>query len=635
MSSYTAKDIEVLEGLEPVRVRPAMYIGGVDSRGLHHLLWEIVDNCVDEYLNHYANELKVTLHKDGRSATVTDNGRGIPVDMHKKHKKSALELILTTLHAGGKFSDANYLHSGGLHGVGASVVNALSKELIATVRRDGHEYQQTFRRGVPVTGVEKLGPFRGHGTSIFFRPDEKIFPRTQFVADIIRAHLEDMSFIHRGLKITFKDETTGQTFELSNPGGIPDYVKRVITDGQKKPVVDNIFHLNREDGDRMEIALTWTEATEEQVRSYVNGIRTHSGGTHEAGFRAGIVKAVRGYLETHNIPLKGVTITAEDIREGIVGVVSVFHRDPQFQGQTKERLNNPEMTATVDSFVRPALEQWLNSNPSVADRVIGRIVLAARARAASREAVSEVKRKSATTRRLNLPGKLSDCTSSTKPERSEIFIVEGDSAGGSAKQGRNSSFQAVLPLRGKVLNTEGISHAKVLQNGEINDIIQALGCGIGESCNVANLRYGKVILLMDADYDGHHITTLLLTFFYRHLPELIRKGHLYIAKPPLYKIKVGKDQTYWAHDDVHKEQILAGLRQNAKYEMTRFKGLGEMPARTLAETTLDPKTRTLLQVVIESELDADSVFVTLLGKDPSLRYQFIMSSAGLADELDI
>lgn len=635
MSSYTAKDIEVLEGLEPVRVRPAMYIGGVDSRGLHHLLWEIVDNSVDEYLNGHANELKVTLHKDGRSATVTDNGRGIPVDVHKKHKKSALELILTTLHAGGKFSDANYLHSGGLHGVGASVVNALSKELIATVRRDGFEYQQTYRRGIPAGGVEKLGPFRGHGTSIFFRPDEKIFPRTLFVADTIRGHLEDMSFIHRGLKITFKDETTGQSYELSNPGGIPDYVKRVVADGQKKPVVDNIFHINREDGDRMEVALLWTEATEEQVRSYVNGIRTHSGGTHEAGFRSGIVKAVRGYLETHNIPLKGVTITAEDIREGIVGVVSVFHRDPQFQGQTKEKLNNPEMTATVDGFVRPALEQWLNSNPSVADRVIGRIVLAARARAASREAISEVKRKSATSRRLNLPGKLADCTSSTKPERSELFIVEGESAGGSAKQGRNSSFQAVLPLRGKVLNSEGITHAKCLQNGELNDIVQALGCGIGESCNIANLRYGKIILLMDADYDGHHITTLLLTFFYRHIPELIRKGHLYIAKPPLYKIKVGKDQTYWAHDDVHKEQILAGFRENARYEMTRFKGLGEMPARTLAETTLDPKTRTLLQVIIESELDADSVFVSLLGKDPSLRYQFIMSSAGLADELDI
>lgn len=635
MSTYTAKDIEVLEGLEPVRKRPAMYIGGVDSRGLHHLLWEIIDNSVDEYLNGYANEIKVVLHKDGRSATVTDNGRGIPVDQHKKHKKSALELILTTLHAGGKFSDANYLHSGGLHGVGASVVNALSKELVATVRRDGFEFEQTFRRGIPAGGVKKLGTFRGHGTSIFFRPDEKIFQRTLFVADTIKAHLEDMSFIHRGLKISFKDEVKGETHELSNPGGIPDYVRRVVADGQKKLVVDTIFHISRENGERMEAALVWTEATEEQIRSYVNGIRTQQGGTHEAGMRSAIVKAIRGYLDTHEIPLKGVTITAEDIREGIVGILSVFVREPQFQGQTKDRLNNPEQTALVDGFVRPALEQWLNSNPSLADRIVGRIVLAARARAASREAVSEVKRKSAVNRRLNLPGKLADCTSSTKPDKSELFIVEGDSAGGSAKQGRDSRFQAVLPLRGKVLNSEGISHAKALAHQEFQDIVQALGCGVGESCNLANLRYGKVILLMDADYDGHHITTLLLTFFYRHMPELIRKGHLYIAKPPLYKIKVGKDQTYWAHDDVHKEQILSGLRENARHEITRFKGLGEMPARTLAETTLDPKNRTLLQVVIDSELDADSTFVTLLGKDPSLRYQFIMDSAGLADELDV
>lgn len=635
MSTYTAKDIEVLEGLEPVRKRPAMYIGGTDSRGLHHLLWEIVDNSVDEYLNGHANELKVVLHKDGRSATVTDNGRGIPVDVHKKHKKSALELILTTLHAGGKFSDANYLHSGGLHGVGASVVNALSRELTATIRRDGFEFEQEFRRGIAVGPIKKLGPFRGHGTSIFFRPDEKIFPRPLFVAETIRSHLEDMSFIHRGLKITFRDEVKGETYELSNPGGLPDYIQRLVADGQRKSVVEAVFHVQREGGDRMEAALLWTESTDELIRSYVNGIRTHSGGTHESGMRSAIVKAVRGYLETHKIPLKGVTINAEDIREGIVGILSVFHRDPQFQGQTKERLNNPEMTASVDSFVRPALEQWLNSNPSLSDRIVGRIVLAARARAASREAISEVKRKSATSRRLNLPGKLADCTSSTKPERSELFIVEGDSAGGSAKQGRNSSYQAVLPLRGKVLNSEGMTHAKALQHSELADIVQALGAGVGEQFNVNQLRYGKVILLMDADYDGHHITTLLLTFFYRHMPELIRRGHLYIARPPLYKIKVGKDQTFWAHDDVHKEKILAGFRENARYEITRFKGLGEMPAKTLAETTLDPKHRTLLQVMIESELEADSTFVTLLGKDASLRYQFIMDSAGLADDLDV
>lgn len=630
MSTYTAKDIEVLEGLEPVRKRPAMYIGGVDARGLHHLLWEILDNAIDEYLNGHANLLTVVLHKDGRSVTVTDNGRGIPVDKHPKYKRSALELILTTLHAGGKFSDANYLHSGGLHGVGASVVNALSKELVATVRRDGFEWTQTFERGKPRGDIEKVGPYRGHGTSVFFRPDEKIFPRTQFVAETVKTHLEDISYIHSGLKITFRDETKGETYEISNPGGIVDYLKRLVAESNRKPVVDAMFQVSRGNGDRMEVTLQWTEATDELIRSYVNGIRTHSGGTHESGLRSAIVKAVRGYLETHKVPLKGVTITPDDIREGVVGILSVFVREPQFQGQTKERLNNPEMTATVDGMVRPALENWLNSNPSLSDRILGRIVLAARAREASRAAAQEVKRKSVTNRRLNLPGKLADCTSTTRSEHSELFIVEGDSAGGSAKQGRNAKYQAVLPLRGKVLNSEGLTHAKALQHAELSDLVLALGTGIGDSFDLSRLRYGKIILLMDADYDGHHITTLLLTFFFRHLPELIRKGHLFIAKPPLYKIKVGKDQTFWAHDDRHKEEILAGLRANAKTEITRFKGLGEMPARTLAETTLDPKNRTLLQVMIESDLEADATFVTLLGKEAHLRYQFIMDSAPLA-----
>lgn len=634
-TTYTAKDIEVLEGLEPVRKRPAMYIGATDSRGLHHLLWEIIDNSIDEYLNGHAHLLEVMLHEDGRSASVTDNGRGIPVDKHPKYKRSALELILTTLHAGGKFSDQNYLHSGGLHGVGASVVNALSKELVATVRRGGFEYEQKFRRGVPVGELKKIGPARGHGTTIFFRPDEMIFPRPHFVAETVRTQLEDISYIHSGLKITFTDEAKKETIEIANPGGIADYLKRLVVEGQKKPVVESHFYLTKSEPDRLEATLQWTESTEDHLRSYVNGIRTHGGGTHENGFRSAIVKAIRSYLETHQIPLKGVTITAEDIREGIVGILSVFVKEPQFQGQTKDRLNNPEMTAIVESAIKPALEDWLNQNPSLADRIVSRIVLAARAREASREAAKEVKRKSPTSRRLNLPGKLADCASGTRAADAELFIVEGDSAGGSAKQGRDSRFQAVLPLRGKVLNSEGISPAKALKHQEFADLVQALGTGISDVFRIDNLRYGKIILLMDADYDGHHITTLLLTFFYRHLPELIRQKHLYIARPPLYKIKVGKDETHWAHDDVHREQILASIKGNAKPEITRFKGLGEMPARTLAETTLDPKTRTLLQVHIESELEADRTFVTLLGKEAALRYQFIMDSAALADDLDI
>ena len=634
-TAYTADDIEALEGLEPVRVRPAMYIGGVDSKGLHHLVWEIVDNAVDEHLDGHADLVKVRLHKDGRSVTVADNGRGIPVDKHKKSGKSALELILTTLHAGGKFSGKNYRHSGGLHGVGASVVNALSKELTATVRRDGAEFVQQFARGRKLGEVRRTGEARGSGTTIFFRPDERIFPRTQFVAETIRTHLEDISYIHAGLKITFFDETSGTTHELANPGGIRDYLTKIVKEAGKNPVIDEPFTAAKKIGDPIEAVLLWTEATEEQTRSYVNGIRTAGGGSHETGLRAAVVKAVRGYLDTHKVPLKGVTIAAEDIREGLVAILSVFHKDPQFQGQTKDRLNNPEMAAAVDAVVRPALEDWLNGNATIADRVVGRIVMAARARQASREAVKEVKRKSHTSRRLSLPGKLADCTSSAKPEESELFIVEGDSAGGSAKQGRNAKFQAVLPLRGKVLNSEGMTHARALKHSELADIVQALGAGVGEHFNAEALRYGKVILLMDADYDGHHITTLLLTFFFRHMPGLIRNGRLYIAQPPLYKIRVGKKDTHWAADDRDRERILAGLPKNAKPEITRFKGLGEMMAQTLRDTTLDPAGRMLLRVHMDSELDADAAFATLLGKDASLRYRFIMDSAGLADELDI
>jgi DNA gyrase/topoisomerase IV subunit B len=634
--SYTAKDITVLEGLEPVRKRPSMYIGGVDGKGLHHLLWEIVDNSVDEYLNDYADAITVILHKNGDAATVIDNGRGIPVDLHPKHKRPALELILTTLHSGAKFGEGgNYLHAGGLHGVGSSVVNALSKKLVATIRRDGFEWQQTFKRGKPTGSLEKLGPFRGHGTTIYFEPDPEIFKTTHFDPAQIKAHLEDMSYIHSGLKITFKNEATKETHDLTHTGGLPEFLARLVTEGQKPAVTEAPFCLARQNGDKMEVALQWTEATDETIRSYVNGIRTSAGGTHENGFKSGIAKAIRNYMETHEVKVKGLTITAEDIREGLVGILSVFVRDPMFQGQTKEKLNNPEMNATVDGFVRPGLEAWLNANKTAADQIVGRIVLAAKARLASREAASEVKRKSPTQRRLNLPGKLADCKS-TDLDESELFIVEGDSAGGSAKQGRNNRTQAVLPLRGKILNSEGLTLGKVMANAELADLVSAVGTGVGDKFDLRGLRYGKIILLMDADADGHHITTLLLAFFFRHMTELIRKGHVYIAQPPLYRIDVGKE-THWARDDAHKEEILASLRSNAKAEITRFKGLGEMPPATLASTTLDPRQRTLLKVTIESNLEADETFVVLLGKDPGQRYRFIMDSAALAvaEELDV
>jgi DNA gyrase/topoisomerase IV subunit B len=634
--SYDDRDIVVLEGLEPVRKRPSMYIGGVDKNGLHHLVWEIVDNAVDEYLNGHADSITVTLHKSGSAVTVTDNGRGIPIGIHPKYKKPTLELILTTLHSGGKFGEGNgYVYSGGLHGVGSSVVNALSKKLVASIRRDGFEWEQTFSRGKPVAPIAKTGPARGHGTTITFEPDPEIFRAPTLDGELIRSRLEDMSYIHSGLKIIFKNEVTGETHDLTHEGGIPEYLKKVIVKNEKPAVTEAPFLLARTEGERLEVALQWTESTDEDIRSYVNGIRTAGGGTHEKGFRAGVAKAVRSYIATHDVKIKGLDITADDIREGIVGVLSVFVRDPMFQGQTKDRLNNPEIEPAVDNFLRSGLEAWLNANRTAADQIVGRIILAARARLASREAVQEVKRKSVTSRRLNLPGKLADCKS-TDLEETELFIVEGDSAGGSAKQGRDNKTQAVLPLRGKILNSEGLALSKVLTNAELNDLVSAIGTGAGEKFNLAGLRYGKIILLMDADADGMHISTLLLAFFFRHMPDLIRKGYVYLAQPPLYRIDVGKE-THWARDDKHKEEIMQGLRANAKVEVSRFKGLGEMDPGVLAETTLKLSNRTLLKVTIDSLVDTDRVFVDLLGKDAAQRQKFVMDRAGevTLDEVDV
>jgi DNA gyrase/topoisomerase IV subunit B len=636
---YDESSIGMLEGLEAVRHRPSMYIGAPDKKGLHHLVWEIVDNSIDEFLNGFGDAITVTLHKPGDSVTVVDNGRGIPVGMHPKYKIPTLELILTKLHSGGKFGDGDsYIRSGGLHGVGSSVVNALSRVLTATIKRDGHEWQQTFKRGKPAGKIEKLGPNRLHGTSIYFEPDPEIFRVTHFDADWIKTRLDDIAYIHHGLKITFKNEITGESFDLTHPGGLPEFLTRLVTESQKPAINPTPFYLLKEGDEKIELMLQWTESTDETFRSYVNGIRTSDGGTHESGLKSGVVKAIRNFMETHDVKVKGIEITANDIREGLVGILSIFIRDPAFQGQTKEKLNNPEMTAIVEGAVRPALESWLNGNMAMADQIVGRIVLAAKARLASREAAQEVKRKSATQRKLNLPGKLADCKSGDLDE-TELFIVEGDSAGGSAKQGRNNQTQAVLPLRGKILNSEGLPMSKVLSHQELADLVTALGTGVGDGFNLNNLRYGKIILLMDADADGHHITTLMLTFFFRFMPELIRKQHLYIAQPPLYRIDVGKE-THWAKDDVHKEELLEEIRKskpNAKPDITRFKGLGEMMPKVLAETTLDVKKRTLLRVDIDSIIEADKTFTALLGKDPASRYSFIMESANQveSEELDV
>src|SRR3954467_5202386 len=550
MATYTAKDITVLEGLEPVRKRPGMYIGGVGSAGLHHLVWEIVDNAVDEAMNGYAKNIRVTLHADGASITVEDDGRGAPVDKHPMTKKSALETIFTVLHAGGKFEQGNYKTAGGLHGVGASVVNALSKELVATVKRDGSTWEMRFRQGKPVSGLKKLGPARGTGTTVYFKPDSAIFPKIEFEPDVIRERLEVASFLHKGVRIIFDDETSKTKTTFEHKEGIADYLKKIVEERKAKPVHDTPFVFNKDDGPRIDLVLQWTEATDEHLRSYVNGIPTGSGGTHESGLRAGVGKAVRNFIDTHNLSPKGVTLVAEDIREGLTGVLSVFVQEPQFQGQTKDRLNNPELVSAVDGVVRPALEHWLNHNATISNAIVGRIILAARAREASRAAQAEVSRKSATSTRLNLPGKLSDCTNANS-EGSELFIVEGDSAGGSAKQGRDRARQAILPLRGKVLNTESASLAKVLENKELSDLVTAIGCGVGPNFDISRLRYGKLIILADADSDGNHIATLLLPFIYRHMPKLMQNGKVFLAPPPLYRIDIGKE-TYWALDDGQK-----------------------------------------------------------------------------------
>jgi DNA gyrase/topoisomerase IV subunit B len=681
---YSAADIQVLEGLEPVRKRPAMYIGGVDPNGYHHLLWEILDNSVDEVINGYAARIEVTLHKDGKTVTVADDGRGIPVDMMPKYKKPAIEVILTTLHSGGKFEQGNYIHSGGLHGVGSSVVNALSESLIARVKRDGKHHVQRYAKGRATTKLKVEGKARGTGTTITFTPDVEIFGlKAAFDAALIRDRLEAKSYLHRGMTVVFRDETQKPAAEdiYSHDGGIAEYLAKVVAQRGKntvpaaqrvpapsppEPVVTTeegeledataqggeipsvpavaplqippgaLFYKESANEVRLEVALVWTEATDEHIRSYVNGIPTANGGTHEAGLRSGIVKAVRNYMETHELGPKGVTLTAEDIREGIVAILSSYVVDPQFQGQTKGRLNNPEATAQIEGVVRPALEKWLNENKTVAEPIVARIILAARAREASRAAAQQVTRKTAVSHRLNLPGKLADCAS-TNPQDSELFIVEGDSAGGSAKQGRDRRTQAILPLRGKVLNAEQASVEKIGQNKELQDIVSALGCGIGDGFKVENLRYHRIFLLMDADSDGHHISTLLLTFFYRHMRDLILRGHVFLAQPPLYKIEIGKD-VWWALDDADRDRILKEHgKGNAKPNIMRFKGLGEMTADELKSTTLDPRRRMALRVTIpqEAALVTEQTINDLLGKDVSARFRFIMERAGEVKELDV
>jgi DNA gyrase B subunit len=629
-ATYTAKDITVLEGLEPVRKRPAMYIGSTDIRGLHHLVWEVLDNAVDEALNGFCTQITIRIEKDG-GVTVFDNGRGIPVDIHPKTKRPAIETILCTLHAGGKFDHGAYKSSGGLHGVGASVVNALSETFIATVWRDGYEWTQEFSRGKPKGNLKKGKPTKAHGSEISFRPDPEIFARIQFNAKTIRDVAESKAFLNKGLKITVENLRDGEkpvTFRYDN--GIQDYIKRVV---EGTTVVNaEPFYLEKEDEFKIECAVHWTTATDTEIHSYANSINTSDGGTHELAVKSGLTKAVRAYAERKNLIPKNIkAIAPEDVYEGLYGIVSVLVKNPQFQGQTKEKLNNPEISSPVESSVKNACEAWLLANPSMADPVVKRVLLAAEARMASRAAKESVSRKLSTLK-LNLPGKLADC-STNRVEDSELFIVEGDSAGGSAKMARDRKTQAVLSLRGKILNVEQVASLEKIQgNNEIKNLLATLGCGVGAHFDLSRLRYNRVILMTDADVDGAHISVLLLTFIYRYMPELINKGHVFLSLPPLYRIEAGKE-IFYAMDDREKEKILAKLN-GRKYDVGRFKGLGEMSPEVLKETTMDPKTRTLMKVQVVDHKATGDTFERLMGRDPKARFLFIKERAEFA-ELDI
>ncbi len=631
--SYDENQIQILEGLEAVRKRPGMYIGSTSSRGLHHLVWEIVDNSIDEALAGYCDEINVIINPDN-SITVKDNGRGIPVGIHEKVGRPAVEVIMTTLHAGGKFGGGGYKVSGGLHGVGASVVNALSTELTVQVEREGKIHVQKFERGIPKGDLQITGESDRTGTTITFKPDGEIFTETLiYDYDILAVRLRELAFLNRGIKITIRDDREEDKFnEYHYEGGIKSYVEHL---NRTREVLheEPIYVEGEKDGISIEVALQYNDGFASNIYSFANNIHTYEGGTHESGFKTALTRVINDYARKSGIfKDNDQNLTGEDVREGLTAIISIKHPDPQFEGQTKTKLGNSEARTITDNLFSEKMEKFMLENPSVARKIVEKGLMAARARAAAKKARELTRRKSAL-EISSLPGKLADC-SSKDPSISEIYIVEGDSAGGSAKTGRDRHFQAILPLRGKILNVEKARLDKILGNQEIRNIITALGTGIGEDFDISKARYHKVVIMTDADVDGAHIRTLLLTFFYRYMRPIIEHGYIYIAQPPLYKIQQGKRVEY-AYNDRELEKIMAELPAQPKPGLQRYKGLGEMNATQLWDTTMDPDTRTLLQVSLEAAIDADETFEMLMGDKVEPRRNFIEDNAVYVKNLDI
>ncbi|MBW2975603.1 DNA topoisomerase (ATP-hydrolyzing) subunit B [Candidatus Woesearchaeota archaeon] len=624
-SGYTAKDIQVLGGLSAVRKRPSMYIGDTALTGLHHLVYEVIDNSIDESMAGFCRKIQVVIHTDGR-VSISDDGRGIPVDIMPKFNKPAVEVIMTKLHAGGKFGKNAYKVSGGLHGVGISVTSALSRELDVEIKRDGKVYRQHYERGNPMAELKEIGEAEGTGTKITFLPDDEIFRETTFHFDILANRLRELSFLNKGTRISIEDERTGKKEEFYYEGGIISFVQYL--NNNKHPLHEVIYFHKEKDYCEVEIAMQYNETYQDNVFSFANNINTVEGGTHLSGFKTALTRTINNYIEKNR--LGDTKISSEDLREGLAAVISVKVIEPQFEGQTKTKLGNSEVKGIVDSIINTELRHFLEENPKVARTIVEKSLNAAKAREVARKARDLTRRKGA----LNhgsLPGKLADC-SNRDPSKCELYIVEGDSAGGSAKQGRNRSFQAILPLKGKILNVEKARLDKMFLNEEITSMITAIGTGIIEDFDISKIRYHKIIIMTDADVDGAHIRTLLLTFFYRYMQPLIEAGYIYIAQPPLYRVKKGKEEVY-VYNDERLKQAISDMGESSHIQ--RYKGLGEMNPKQLWETTMDPSRRVLLKVTLEDAIKADKVFSVLMGDQVEPRRKFIEEHAREVINLDV